>query len=95
MPTGVPSGLARALREEKPGILHQVRLRVPADKPESDGEAGPRTGPERTKVREDWKRRTGEPAARIALAQASFARRSPSREVRNPSRVPQYIVGRR
>ena len=27
--------------------------------------AGPRTGPERTTVREDRKRRTGEPAARI------------------------------
>ena len=29
-----------------------------------------------------------------AWAQASFARRSPSREVRNPSRVPRCIVGR-
>ena len=29
------------------------------------------------------------PAALLAWAKASFARRSPSREVRNPSRVPQ------
>ena len=35
------------------------------------------------------------PAAQAAWAQASFARRSPSREVRNPSRVLQCIVGRR
>jgi hypothetical protein len=60
----------------------QIRLREPADKPESMAKAlralgpahpatcprafaGPRTGPERTTVREDRKRRTGEPAARI------------------------------
>ena len=46
-------------------------------------------------VLEDRKRRPDASSGPSAWAQASFARRSPSREVRNPSRVLHSIIGRR